>query len=445
MTLTDSQDSATNHAGGPTSTEEKLSPEVVQAAYEALYHPHAPPPAVRETLLDDGYFAWLDYSRYTVQLPWLRAEADFTSRTGQLVLEVGCGVGQDLNSFANHGATVVGVDIDPAACVVANRLLTHKGMAAAVTTADGRQLPFHDGIFDHVFVCDLEGAIGAMTALHPFSQELVRVLRPGGDMTLIRSHQRIHVLDNPRDSWKATEPAVLPIAGARPIITSEPHQLSADDDPHPGLAVIDGFYGLWRLVTQRLPSAIISRLPDRLVPTVRRIGRPIRALVEAPFRAMHALGDWIRSRDLTAPARRAFEWTVELDRGRRDNAESLRTQIARWLRSTNPTVSQPISTRNAIGADPQIARKAPRLQRLRYIGQRGRPLLRLIGATVALVLLVVFGTIALVTWPLRRLIRSGANRLRMLRLTRRIRPNLQADLYHLNIDRDRTVIKLRAR
>lgn len=91
---------------------------------------------------------------------------------GPRVLDVGCGPGADLETFAGAGYDAVGLDVTPA-------FLRRAAERAPVVRGDMRHLPFRDGSFDgvwssasllHVPRADVPGTL----------REFHRVLAPGG-------------------------------------------------------------------------------------------------------------------------------------------------------------------------------------------------------------------------------------------------------------------------
>lgn len=104
---------------------------------------------------------------------------------GSRVLEAGCGVGaQTVILAANSpGAEITSVDVSAESLAEAERRVRAAGFAdVTFQRADIFDLPFPDDHFDHVFVCfvleHLPDPTGALAGL-------MRVLRPGGTMTVI--------------------------------------------------------------------------------------------------------------------------------------------------------------------------------------------------------------------------------------------------------------------
>jgi SAM-dependent methyltransferase len=104
---------------------------------------------------------------------------------GSRVLEAGCGVGAQTRILARRSpaARFVSVDVSGESLALARRAITSEGLTnVEFQQADLFALPFAEASFDHVFVCfvleHLRQPEEALTAL-------MRVLRPGGSLTVI--------------------------------------------------------------------------------------------------------------------------------------------------------------------------------------------------------------------------------------------------------------------
>jgi len=100
---------------------------------------------------------------------------------GQSVLEVGCGLGDDVFRMAGRvapGGRVMGVD---ASCRMIERAFarTPAGLAVDFRGADARCLPFDDGCFD---CCRTDRTLQHIERPELAIREMVRVLKPGGTL-----------------------------------------------------------------------------------------------------------------------------------------------------------------------------------------------------------------------------------------------------------------------
>ncbi len=100
---------------------------------------------------------------------------------GRRVLDVGCGTGNISLALARRGGRVVGVDSSGPMLASAHDKAERQGLALAWIRALAGQLPFAGASFDAV-VCIL--ALDFMTDRESALEEMVRVLRPGGFLTV---------------------------------------------------------------------------------------------------------------------------------------------------------------------------------------------------------------------------------------------------------------------
>jgi len=100
---------------------------------------------------------------------------------GRLVLEVGCGTGKFSSALSSWGAEVVGLDYSGPMLARAKGQARRQGLAITWVRGLASGLPFADGSFDGV-MCIL--ALDFMTERERALQEMVRVLRPGGFLSI---------------------------------------------------------------------------------------------------------------------------------------------------------------------------------------------------------------------------------------------------------------------
>lgn len=110
---------------------------------------------------------------------------DFKRRVGDpnglAILDVGSGPGGTAVAFAEAGAKVDGVDIEPELADISSQLATDAGVNVRFTCYDGGKLPFPDASFDAaVSISVLEHVSDPVLYL----AEILRTLRPGGSLYL---------------------------------------------------------------------------------------------------------------------------------------------------------------------------------------------------------------------------------------------------------------------
>ncbi len=104
---------------------------------------------------------------------------------GSMVLEAGCGIGAQTRIIApkNPAVSFTCIDISADSLRQAAEMAAGLGITnAAFQTADIFQLPFADETFDHVFLCFV---LEHLSDPHKALRALMRVLRPGGSITVI--------------------------------------------------------------------------------------------------------------------------------------------------------------------------------------------------------------------------------------------------------------------
>src|SRR5262249_44584913 len=122
---------------------------------------------------------FLDSERYRYQghAPWMPAVMEFDRPAGELVLEVGGGMGTDLAQFARHGAVVTDVDLSEGHLRLAEENFRLRGLKGRFVHHDAESLPFDDNAFDLVYS---NGVIHHTPNTTQVVAEIRRVLRPGG-------------------------------------------------------------------------------------------------------------------------------------------------------------------------------------------------------------------------------------------------------------------------
>jgi 2-polyprenyl-3-methyl-5-hydroxy-6-metoxy-1,4-benzoquinol methylase len=132
------------------------------------------------------FFEEIEHYRFE-KLSYLPRLVNFDGYRGQRVLDVGCGVGNDLARFARGGAEVVGIDLAETSIDLARRNFRQRGLAGDFQVMNGEQMDLPDDAFDLVY---------CHTVLHftprpsRMVREIHRVLRPGGQAILMTVNRR---------------------------------------------------------------------------------------------------------------------------------------------------------------------------------------------------------------------------------------------------------------
>jgi len=97
---------------------------------------------------------------------------------GKKVLEIGCGMGTMIMNWAQHGAEVTAVDLNPVAIAQTRRRFEVFGLTGTIREMDANTLQFGDASFDYVYSW---GVLHHSPNLQKSLSELLRVLRPEGE------------------------------------------------------------------------------------------------------------------------------------------------------------------------------------------------------------------------------------------------------------------------
>ncbi|MGI9294312.1 MAG: class I SAM-dependent methyltransferase [Pseudomonadales bacterium] len=126
------------------------------------------------------YFQDLTEQRYRSHrhlLPWIKS-----MQSGRRVLEVGCGVGLDSFTMAQHGLQVTAVDLTDIAVETVKERFKDHGLDGEFRAADACALPFEDNQFDYVYSF---GVLHHTADTEKSIDEVHRVLKPGGEAKIM--------------------------------------------------------------------------------------------------------------------------------------------------------------------------------------------------------------------------------------------------------------------
>jgi ubiquinone/menaquinone biosynthesis C-methylase UbiE len=109
--------------------------------------------------------------------PWINKMIDGLDVKGKTVLEIGCGMGADLLSFAKNGAKVTGLDLTPKHIELAQKLFKINGLPAEFILGDAESLDMPSESVDIVYSM---GVLHHTPHIDQAIAEIHRVLKPGG-------------------------------------------------------------------------------------------------------------------------------------------------------------------------------------------------------------------------------------------------------------------------
>jgi ubiquinone/menaquinone biosynthesis C-methylase UbiE len=134
------------------------------------------------------YFEQIEQWRYWDQ-PFIHSFAQFTRYRGKRVLEVGFGAGTDLIQWLRAGARVSGIDLTEEALVNVRHRIEVYGLPQpeSLQVADAEDLPFASDTFDLGYSW---GVLHHTPNTEKALAELVRVVRPGGEIKIMLYNRR---------------------------------------------------------------------------------------------------------------------------------------------------------------------------------------------------------------------------------------------------------------
>ncbi len=135
-------------------------------------------------LADKTFYQW-NQSRHN-ETGYFGRIFDYEAYVGKPVLEVGCGMGCMAMNWANHGARVTAVDLNPIAVAMTKRRFEIFKLAGDLREADGEGLPFADNAFDYAYSW---GVLHHSPNTKKSIAELYRVVKPGASVGVMLYHR----------------------------------------------------------------------------------------------------------------------------------------------------------------------------------------------------------------------------------------------------------------
>ncbi len=138
--------------------------------------------------IDEGSVEFFDavessYERFGYKGPlfdWM------ASLPGKRLLEIGCGLGNDLCALARRGLDVTGIDIAPKAVEMTRRHLEVRGLPGRAEVQNCESLTLDNETFDVVYS---SGVIQHTADIQAAVDEIFRVLKPGGTLVIVLYHR----------------------------------------------------------------------------------------------------------------------------------------------------------------------------------------------------------------------------------------------------------------
>ncbi len=139
------------------------------------------------TEIDKRFFAAVELYAPCKKIPfdWL---IDFDSLRTKDVLEIGVGNGSHAQLLAEHAKSFAGIDLTEYAVKSTSERMRVFGLAGNVQQMDAEQMLFSDNCFDFVWSW---GVIHHSANTRKILEEIHRVLKPGGEATVMVYHRTI--------------------------------------------------------------------------------------------------------------------------------------------------------------------------------------------------------------------------------------------------------------
>lgn len=126
-------------------------------------------------LADERFYSW-NTPLHVGGVPFSKI-FDYHAYRGRRVLEVGCGMGCMAMNWAQRGAKLTAVDLNPVAVAQSRRRFEVFALDGEIEEADGERLPLTDATFDYAYSW---GVLHHSPAPRQSIGEIYRVLKPGG-------------------------------------------------------------------------------------------------------------------------------------------------------------------------------------------------------------------------------------------------------------------------
>jgi ubiquinone/menaquinone biosynthesis C-methylase UbiE len=126
--------------------------------------------------VDRTFYSW--NPEFHTETAFFGAIFPYDRYKGKSVLEIGCGLGTMAMNWAQHGAHVTAVDLNPVSVAQTTQRFKLLGLNGNIAQMDANELSFADNFFDYVYSW---GVLHHSPDLERSVHELFRVLRPGAE------------------------------------------------------------------------------------------------------------------------------------------------------------------------------------------------------------------------------------------------------------------------
>jgi 2-polyprenyl-3-methyl-5-hydroxy-6-metoxy-1,4-benzoquinol methylase len=135
-------------------------------------------------LADERFYSW-NVPLHTEAGPF-GAIFPYDEMRGRRVLEIGCGMGCMAMNWAQRGALITAIDLNPTSIAQTKQRFSLLNLNADIRQADAEALPFDDASFDYVYSW---GVLHHTPDTARAIEEIRRVLRPGGRTGVMLYHR----------------------------------------------------------------------------------------------------------------------------------------------------------------------------------------------------------------------------------------------------------------
>jgi ubiquinone/menaquinone biosynthesis C-methylase UbiE len=106
-------------------------------------------------------------------------------KSGQTLLDVGCGTGQNFTPFLEKGLDCYGVEVHPDLCELTEHLFKERGLSVSVKYGNNQNLPFENEYFDYLLSLNVIHYEPTEEDMKKAIEEHARVLKKGGKFFLM--------------------------------------------------------------------------------------------------------------------------------------------------------------------------------------------------------------------------------------------------------------------